>query len=594
MAIFSKESLEVLRQRIDLVEVLSPHIELKKNGAAYKALCPFHDEKTPSFTLQRGDSHYHCFGCGAHGDAIQFLMTHVKLSFSEAVQQLANRFNVPLQQVESTSEQQGPNKGVLKAALEHASRIYHFCLLHTAEGAAALEYLYARGIDLDFIRLFQIGLAPKNTHLFRKTMYSKGINDAVLLDAGLLAASQSGGYRDFFVDRIMFPIREPMGSVVGFSARKYKEETFGGKYVNTAETPLFKKSRILFGLNYSRKRIAKERKALVVEGQIDALRLIYTGFNIAVASQGTAFGDGHARELINLGVNHVYIASDGDHAGLEAACKIGNFFQRDGVDVSVLSMPPNTDPDGFICEYGPDAFQRLMEHSLGYIEFLVKHRSLSLNVDAPAGKNELVQMLSKQIREWNSPLMVHESLRQLAHFVQVPESTIGVGEQQQPNLYIKRSGHAGITHVDPDRILEFDCLRWLLLMGESLPRIVEIAHANVKASDFKLPLSRRIYQLYIDNHFAKRGCDLLSLAAELDDAEVQSALSEILERKVNREKAEQHFIDSLQRLLERNWMEIREEVKSKLQSGNCSDDEAMDLAKQFDALKRQLPKVVGA
>src|SRR5271154_248850 len=146
MGTFLRESLELLRSRIDLLEVLNPYLKLQRSGAAYKALCPFHDEKTPSFVIQKGDHHYHCFGCGAHGDAIQFLMTHLRMPFMEAVESLAQRFNVQLEQVEGAAEGRGPNKVLLKAALEQACNLYHFYLLHSVEGQQALRYLYSRGI----------------------------------------------------------------------------------------------------------------------------------------------------------------------------------------------------------------------------------------------------------------------------------------------------------------------------------------------------------------------------------------------------------------------------------------------------------------
>lgn len=591
MPLFTKESLEVLRQRIDLIEVLSPHLELKKSGAAYKALCPFHDEKTPSLMIQKGDQHYHCYGCGAHGDAIQFLMTHLRMSFLEAVESLAQRFNVSLEQVEKDQELQGPNKATLKAALEQACQLYHFLLLHSAEGQQALNYLYHRGIDLDFICRFQLGLSSKTPGLLRKLLYSKSFHKSTLVEAGLLTESASGGMREFFYDRIMFPIRDPQGAVIGFSGRKYKEETFGGKYVNTSETALFKKSRVLFGLNYCRKRIAKERKVLIVEGQLDALRLIHNGFDIAVAGQGTAFGEGHAKELLNLGINQVFLATDGDEAGYEAACKIGNMFQREGVEVLVLPLPPNGDPDSFLCEQGPEAFSELMERGVSYLEFLVKHRSRTMNMDSPAGKNELVQLLSKQIREWNHPLMVHESLRKLAHLALVPESAVGIGEVHMPNLYIKRSAFAGGQAVNPDRVLEFDVLRWLLLIGTSQTSLISIAQNNLKVDDFKVNICRAIYTFYLDCCQEKRPCDFLSIATEIDDAEVQRAITEISQVKVNKERSEQHLIEAIQRILNRNWMEKREQVRIKIQDGHCSEEEAMHLAKQFDELKRNQPKV---
>ncbi len=592
MPTFSKESLETLRQRIDLVDVLSSHIELKKAGASYKALCPFHDEKSPSFMVQKGDTHYHCFGCGAHGDAISFLMTHLKMSFSDAVENLAQRYHVVLEHVEGSTDKKGPNKAVLKEALEQACRFYHFMLLHTEEGHQALTYLMRRGLSLEFVRQFQVGLAPKAPGLLRKAMHAKFIKDETLAEVGLIAPGKESGWRDFFYDRITFPIRDAGGAVIGFSARKYKEETFGGKYVNTPETPLFKKSRVLFGLNFSRRRIAKERKAIIVEGQIDALRLIQAGFNITVAGQGTAFGEGHVKELIHLGINQVFLALDADDAGQEAISKIGNLFQKEGIEVRVVKLLPGYDPDLFLREHGADAFLKLLVESVDYLTFLVKHEARRLDMESPAGKNELVQSIAERIRAWNQPLMVHESLRKLAHLTQVPESLIGVDQANTPNLYIKKSASAGLHTINPDRILETDFLRWLLVMGSIQPHYINWARENIALDALHVPVCRGFYQTYLEAVDQQGPRDLLSLAAQLEDSEGQVLIEEMVQKKINRDRAEPLYIETLQKILDRNCMQKSEEIKMKIHSGQCSDDEAIALAKQMNEIKRNPPKVV--
>lgn len=592
MPIFNKDSLESLRQRVNLVEVLSSYVDFKRTGASYKGLCPFHDEKTPSFLVQKGDTHYHCFGCGAHGDAIQFLMAHQKMSFGEAVESLAQRFHVHLEIIDEREEKKGPNKTLLKEALEHACQFFQFSLLHSSEGQDALQYLYGRGIDLDFIRYFQVGLAPKMSGMLRKVMQSKNIRDDILVDAGLLTSTKDGQWRDFFNDRIMFPIHHHTGEVIGFSGRKYKEETFGGKYVNTPETVLFKKSRVLFGLNYSRKRIAKERKAIIVEGQIDALRLIQLGFNITVAGQGTAFGEGHVKELVLLGVNQVFLGLDSDKAGQEATAKIGHLFQKEGVEVQVICLPAGQDPDSFLREQGPQAFLKLMEGSSDYLTFLIQHLSRDLNLDSPAAKNELIQNATKLIREWDHPVMVHETLRKLAHMMKVPEDYVGVGREHVPNVYIKKSASVGSQTIDPDRILETDLLRWLLLLGQEQARLIDLVYSNLKKEDLHVSICQKIFEVYKTNYENRRPCDLLSLAIDLDDAEGQLVLSDLVHKKVNKEKSEQQVIETIQKLMDRNWMEKRENIKIRIQSGQCSDEQATELAKQFDELKRNPPKVV--
>jgi DNA primase len=588
MGTFSRESLELLRSRIDLIEVIGPYVKLQRAGAAYKALCPFHEEKTPSFVVQKGDSHYHCFGCGAHGDAIQFLMTHLRMSFLESVESLAEKFHVQLEEVEGGDRPKGPSKALLKDALECACRFYQFCLLHTSEGHAALDYLYGRGIDLDFIRTFELGLAPKTPQLMQKAMWEHKISNAVLEEAGLISKG-----REFFTDRITIPIRDPVGAIIGFSARKFKPETFGGKYINSPETVLFKKSKVLFGLSYCRKTIAKTRRALIVEGQIDALRLIYAGFNWTVAGQGTAFGEEQAKELIHLGVRQVYLALDGDNAGQDAAVKIGHIFQKEGIEVLVVPMPEKCDPDLLLQEKGPEEWQKLLEKSLDYLAFLVHRFSQSMNINSPAGKNELVHTIAKRIREWDHPLMVHESLRKLARLTQVPESMVGEPEENTPQIYIKRSASVTFAEIDPDRILEADLLRWLFLMGESCPELLSLAEQNLRPEHFRLNASRVLFDKYFAAAKENKPRDLLSLAIDLNAAEPQLFLAEVLQKKVNRERALPCFIETIQKILERHWMLQREEIKLKIYSGKCSEEEVLALAKRFDELKRERPYVSG-
>ena len=587
MGTFSRESLEHLRSRIDLAEVVGPYVKLQRAGSAFKALCPFHDEKSPSFVIQRGDSHYHCFGCGAHGDAIQFLMTHVHMSFSEAVESLAEKFNIPLEEEESDDRPKGPSKTVLKDALFRVNQFYQFSLLHTLDGHAALDYLYERGVDLEFIKTFELGFAPKMGGLMSKILAEQKILPPLLEEVGVLSRG-----REFFSDRITIPIRDAMGNVIGFSARKFKPDTFGGKYINSPETTLFKKSNVLFGLNYSRKTIAKEKRALIVEGQIDALRLIHSGFLWTVAGQGTAFGEAQAKELIHLGVRKVYLALDGDNAGQEATVKIGHIFQKEGIEVAVVKLPEKQDPDLIIQEKGPAEWQKLLEQSVDYITFLVDRLSLTINIQSPAGKNELVQIVSKKIREWDHPLMIRESLRKLARLVQVPESLIGGTEDNSPQIYIKRSASVTFSEIDPDRILEADLLRWLFLMGDTLPELLPLAEKNLGGEHFRVNAARTLFEKYKSAVKENRPRDLLSLAIDSALPEAQLFLAEILQKKVNQERTLICFTETIEKMLERHWMQQREEIKLKIYSGRCSDDEVLSLAKQFDQLKKLRPQIV--
>jgi DNA primase len=584
---YTKDSLELLRQRVDLYEVLAPFVQFGKNGAFYKAKCPFHEEKTPSFMIQKGDNHYHCFGCGAHGDSIAFLMNHEKMSFSEAVEYLAERFGVHLEFVDK-EEYKGPNKKELKEVLEKATSFYQFFLLHTQEGKQALEYLFSRGITVEFIQKFRIGLSPYHPYIFQKAMYEQRIKKDLLELAGLIRIDSMGKVRDFFSDRIMIPIQDSLGAVIGFSSRKYKEETFGGKYINTSETPLFKKKRILFGLNYCKKTIVQEKKALLVEGQLDAMRLIHEGFTYTLASQGTAFTEEHVQELMSLGVRQVYLAFDPDKAGQAAQEKAGDLFQKEAIEVFCLSLPLGYDPDKFILQRGTEAFQEVLDQSVDYLTFLVKKLSQTINIRSPAGKNELVKQLIARIRLWKHPLMIHESLRKIAKLTETPQEVMQtfVGNNPIPKQKIE------MPSFDPNRVLEMEVLRILLLFGQTEKEIVSIAKNNLKKEHFRLKVLGDLFSLYFEALKENKPTDFLSLAIHLSEQEGQQILAELLEKRVKKEKVLLSFKEACQKILEREWMAKREEIKQKIQNSDKNQDEVESLAKEFDKIKNERPQLI--
>ncbi|MEX0961521.1 MAG: DNA primase [Simkaniaceae bacterium] len=580
---FSKSSLELLRDKVDLIELISTYVPLKKNGSTYKGLCPFHEEKTPSFLVRIGDTHYHCFGCGAHGDSIAFLMSHLKLSFAEAVEMLADRFGVILEKSEER-EEVGPSKKVLREALLDAADFFHFFLLHSEEGQDALNYLYRRGIDLNFIRMFKIGLSPKLPEIFQKALFKRGHKKENLEIAGLVK-----GGRDFFIHRLMFPICDGVGHVIGFSGRKMSESASGPKYVNTPETPLFKKSKVLFGLSHSKRRIIKEKRAIIVEGQIDALRLIAEGFDLTLAGQGTAFGRDHAHELIALGVQTVFLGLDGDQAGIQAAIKIGDLFQREGVEVFVLSIPKGSDPDSYLMEEGPESFQKLLDQAPDYLSFLVTFYRAARAHLSPAQTNQVVLQISERIRSWDHPLMVHESLRRLSELMKVPESALKIQKTEEKPLFIKKSGSITQEDIDPDRILEADLLRWLLLVGGDL---IEIVKANLREVHFRNSVCRRLFKRIVEASERDETPDIMTLLSNIDSAEDQLFLSELIQKRINKGRARELLVESIKKILVRHWMDERESIRMRIQMERLGDDELMELAKKFDQLKHEAPQVV--
>jgi DNA primase len=348
---------------------------------------------------------------------------------------------------------------------------------------------------------------------------------------------------------------------------------------------------VLFALSYSRSRIAKEKQAIIVEGQIDALRLIHAGFNYAVAGQGTAFGQEHAKELIQLGVSKVYLALDGDKAGQEAAVKIGNLFQLKGVEVLVVPFEEGSDPDTVLSEWGPEHFAALLAQSRDYLTFLFSHLSKGNDMSSPSKKNEVVTQIVDKIKSWEQPVMVHESLKKLAELAQVPEAMLGVGQISLPDLFIRKSGSIQFHEVNPDRILEGDFIRWLIFAAPEHPVIEKIAAANIREEHFRILGAKRLYSEFFLSRQEGRTCDLLSLGSCLESEEDQKLLLEIMQRKVNLLKAVEGFTETVRKILVRQWMEEREAIRTKIHSGSLSDEDALQLARQFDELKKRVPQV---
>ena len=585
MNLYSKETLENLRQRVDLVELISSHVPLKPAGRYYQGLCPFHEEKTPSFMVQKGDSHYRCFGCDAHGDAITFLMDYSKLSFVEAVESLADRFHVPIkrEKVEGSIESFGLQKEEIKKALQLVCDFYHHYLLHTEEGHQALDYLYGRGLDLDFIRLFHVGFAPRDKGLFVRLMQKEKIADDTLERAGLIKRGGSQA-QVFFSNRVMLPIQDGLGSVIGFSSRKIDEETFGPKYLNTPETALFKKSRTLYGLSFSRRQIIKKSQAIIVEGQIDALRLIQEGFDWTVAGQGTAFGMELVERLIGLGVSKVYLALDGDQAGLSAAAKIGNLFQRKGIGVFVVRLPREMDPDTFLLEEGPPAFEKLLSNAQDYIPFLLFYFSEGSDPDSPSEKNRLVQRVVSQIRSWDQPLMRYYSLRKLAKLLNLSEETFIKPKQEMMPPTIFTQGRGKVLF---DREIEVDLLRWLASIKEIDSKPLRIISANVKAEFFKVAVCRHLFSLCMKRWEERKIVDFAYLDKQLESIEERQLLAKLVQKRVNLERIEEEVIGTVKKMLERYFFEEKGRILVEIQSGKYTEEEIEDLVKKCILIDRQ-------
>lgn len=392
-----RETIEEIRARCDIADVIGSYITLKPAGARLKALCPFHKEKTPSFTVSPDRQIYHCFGCGAGGDVIRFLQEYEKVDFMTALQMLADRAGMDLQFEQNDGS--GPDRRRLLQIHEQVAALYRRILLEHPEGAAGRDYLASRKLLPATAEAFQIGFAPDRFDALEKWAQSKDVPLAVMEEAGLMRTSDSGRRPyDRFRNRLMFPIRDEAGRVIGFSGRAVNPDEKGGKYINSPETPLFRKSRVLFAVEKARRAMADSRTAIICEGQLDAIRCHEAGVENTVASQGTALTADHAR-IIRRYADEVILVLDADAAGQKAALKSSEAFLAEELSVRVASLPPGEDPDSLIREQGAEAFRECVRRAVSALDFLINVTTERENLDTETGVLRAARAAQKLIAQ---------------------------------------------------------------------------------------------------------------------------------------------------------------------------------------------------
>ena len=371
-----ESTIEEIKGRIDLADLISSYgVQVRRAGSSYKACCPFHHEKTPSFNIQPDRGFYHCFGCGESGDAIKFVQKQEGLTFVEAVKKLAERCGVTIEEKEDP--QAGLRKRLLALHAELAA-FYHRCLAEAKEAQRARDYLKERALDGETAENFMIGYAPVSARAMLKWAAKYGFKPEELNAAGVLLPprDEGGNWYNRFAGRLVFPIRDKMGRTIAFSCRTLetdKAKMRGGKYVNSPETVVFKKSDVLYALDKAAAKImsAPHREAIVCEGQIDVIRCHACGFPTAVASQGTSFTKEHVRQLAKC-ADSVVLVFDADAAGQKAAIRTGGEFLAAGLPVRVATLPEGEDPDSLLRAQGAAAFQACLDAAESIVSFQIR------------------------------------------------------------------------------------------------------------------------------------------------------------------------------------------------------------------------------
>ncbi len=366
-----KTMIESIRDHNEITEVIGSYLQLKRVGGSFKACCPFHKEKTPSFHVNATRQSFHCFGCGAGGDVFNFIMRQENLDFIEAARRLAERAGLTFELSRERGNAPAETPSQREALLQLHAKLrdwYQRCLLESNQAAVARDYLKERDLGQDAIERFGIGYAPVRDVNWSAWASKRSIDIELLVKAGVLIRREEGGWYDRFSNRLMFPICDDSGRVIGFSGRILPGDERPAKYVNSPETPLFTKSKVIYALHLAKREILDREEAIICEGQIDVIRCHLAGITHAVAAQGTAITDQHARILKRF-TNSVRLVLDSDDAGQNAALRSGDVLIEGGLQVRVASLPPGDDPDSMIRRDGGSNFRNLVDAAAPFLDF---------------------------------------------------------------------------------------------------------------------------------------------------------------------------------------------------------------------------------
>lgn len=414
MAYYSDELVEEVRSRNDIVDVISGYVRLQKKGSTYFGLCPFHNEKTGSFSVSPGKQMYYCFGCGAGGNVFTFLMQYENFTFPEAMGALAERVGVELPKEEATpaAKREADMRQRLLEINKTAAK-YYYLMLRSDRGKRAYEYFHGRRLSDATMQKFGLGATDSYSNGLYNYLRQQGYEDSILKETGLVTIDERGG-RDKFWNRAMFPIMDVRGKVIGFGGRVMGDGE--PKYLNSSETKIFDKSRNLYGLNFAR--VSKRPQILLCEGYMDVIALHQAGFDNAVASLGTAFTMGHA-SLLKRYTGEVYLTFDSDGAGIKAALRAIPILKEAGLTAKVINMKPYKDPDEFIKALGAEAYQKRIDEAEN--SFLFEIRILEQNYDMkdPESKTAFYNEVAKKLLGFTGDLERNNYIEAVAEKYQI-------------------------------------------------------------------------------------------------------------------------------------------------------------------------------
>jgi DNA primase len=572
------EIIREIRERAVILEVISDYVVLKKSGVNYLGLCPFHSEKTPSFNVNTAKGIYHCFGCGVGGDAISFIMRMEGLSFPDAVKFLARRVGVviPERAVPAAEKRLRDERECLYEVHEIAAKFYEDLLRDGASAAACRHYLEMRGVDEETARLYGLGYAPDSWDALTRYLERKKFPLAEAEKVGLVRSRERGGYYDGFRNRLLFPIRDTHGRVIGFGGRVLDDSL--PKYLNSPESPVYHKSEVLFGLGMAKQAMREKGEAFIVEGYFDHLALYRAGVRNVVATCGTALTGAHLK-LLRRFAGKAYLLFDADKAGKKATVRSMEIFLQENFPARVVQMPAGEDPDSYLVKYGSKAFEGLVAAAVPVFEFFFRDLCNQEDISSVEGKVKVLEELAPRLRKIPDAVERDLYLREVARFLGIEENDVRrkMGKEEPSLAPVRAPKERRKASAGAEEML-------LSLMGK-YPEVVRLVAEFGPAQIFRtevLPVVENIIQ-----HVAeKKRIDWSQLLDSVASSEERSRLAALFISEEHLEEMDvSKAFDQCRRTLDRIALQQIKELGLKLAQADPESDSYDELLRRIDSLR---------
>jgi DNA primase len=555
-----QQTLEQIRAASDIVEVIGAYVPLKRAGANFVANCPFHKEKTPSFNVNPQRQIFHCFGCHKGGDVFTFVKDYENISFMEAVRRLAERARIPLEFEQSPGQEKVRFvKETLFTIHEQITQRWQAVLANDAAGQGAREYLAKRGVPDEAVKLFRLGCAPDAWDDTVNWAKSKGHDLATVEQAGLIIRKDSEGgglarFYDRFRGRLMFPICDEQGRVIGFSGRVLSGDEKTAKYVNSPETLLFHKGRVIFGLDKSRRALLDASTAIICEGQLDLIACFMAGVQNVVAPQGTALTGEHCR-ILKRYANEVVLCFDSDTAGQNATLRALDDLLASGLAIRVATVPAPHDPDSFIREHGGEAFRSLIAGARSFFDYLLERLCRENDLRSDRGRAVIVHGMGETVLKTGDAVLLDACARKTAQ-------VLGVGVEAVRAEFKKAhpGSRANLAAAEPDAVAELPRPSahefWLLRLVLQDDTLLDWTIGHLDLAWVEHPVVRHVLERRFADFTSGEWAGVPALLNELSDEAATRLVTEIVSEEVKPAEPAKVVMDAVKRVRDR-WFERR-------------------------------------